>query len=154
MIISHTHTHTHTSWFACVYVCLVDRNALCVCCRYKYIAVMPGHWITINLHLYLAAPSDRVPLTAHNNTQNAAGPCRPSLICGCRPGVEFNCSWLHDLLHFVGRLATSFSLHTGQNQWADMQRATPQQGSPAQTGLCVCVCVCAPSTYTQFDVNR
>lgn len=113
--------------------------------------MLPGHWGTINLHLDLAAPSDRVPLTAHNNTQNAAGPCRPSLICGCRPGVEFNCCWLLDLPHFVGRLATSFSLHTGQNQWADMQRATPQQGSPAQTGRCVCVHPAHTHTLTLMD---
>lgn len=133
----------------CLYsICLADRNALCVCCRYKYIALLPGHGATINLHLYLAAPSDGVLLAAHNNTQNAAGPCQPSLICGCRPGVEFNCCWLLDLLHSVGRLATSFSLHTGQNQWADMQRATSSAGKS-----CTDTHMCVHTAHTHFDVN-
>lgn len=34
--------------------------SVCVCvCRYRYIAVLLGHQATINLQLYLAAPSHR-----------------------------------------------------------------------------------------------
>lgn len=107
----HCNTHTETD----------VHHGLSVWWRYRYTAVLRGHQATINLHLYLAVPSHRArsfrgPLAAHNNTQNAVGPCQPVLICGCGPGVEFSRCWLLDLLYSAGGLATSFSLHAGQHQ--------------------------------------
>lgn len=100
------------------------------------IDLLPGHQATINLHLPLAVPSHRARsfrglLAAHNNTQNATGPCQAVLICGCGPGVEFSRRWLLDPLYSVGGLATSFSLHAGQHQWANTQPAITQQERPA-----------------------
>lgn len=123
---------------ACLCVCVQKKRALRLSLwwRYRYIAVLPGHQATINLHLYLAVPAHRAGsfrglLAAHNNTQNAAGPCQPSLICGCGPGVEFSRCWRLDPLYSVGGLATSFGLHGGQHQWADTQPAITQRDGPA-----------------------
>lgn len=106
--------------------------------RYGFIPILPGHKATINLHLSLTAPSHwvqsfRVLLAALNNSQNAAGPCQPVLICGCRPRVELSRCWLLDLLYSVGGLATSFSLHAGKQQWADTRAAITQRDGPART---------------------
>lgn len=122
-------TCLHTILMLCV---CMHYDILSVCWRYRFIAVLLGHQATINLHLSLAEPSHKARgfrglLAAHNNTQNAAGPCQPILICGCGPGVEFSLCWLLDLLYSVGGLATSFSFHTGQHQWADAQPAITQQ---------------------------
>lgn len=123
---------------ACVRACV----RLSLWWRYRYTAVLRGHQATINLHLYLAVPAHRASsfrglLAAHNNTQNAVGPCQPSLICGCGPGVEFSRCWLLDLLYSVGGLATSFGLHGGQRQWADTQPAITQRDGPASTHTCM-----------------
>lgn len=142
------------------HVLFVESLICSLCCwcvsvwwRYRLIAVLPGHQATINLHLSLAVPSHRArsfrgPLAAHNNTQNAAGPCQAVLICGYGPGVEFSRRWLLDLLYSVGGLATSFSLHAGQRQWADTQPAITQQERPAQTHTHSCMC-----THTHTYIN-